>query len=345
MLKIFRRIIGGPHPEAEMGRYLTDRGYAAIPPLLGEMVRIGPDGTRHTLAVAQGFIRNQGDGWNWTLDWLMRGLSDVDAQGEPGATPADHFADYEAIATQLGQRLAEMHALLAQPTDDPAFAPEQADDAAARRWVAQVIRQLQAAFAAIAAQGNWEPPAAEAAAQLQALQEPLLASLPALARQGMGTQLTRVHGDLHLGQTLVASGEIYIIDFEGEPARTLEERRAKASPFKDIAGVLRSFDYAAAVVQRKSRESHAHLPDAHRDAFLSAFIEHADKAFLNGYRAVAGPTFESAGALLDLFLIEKAAYEVIYEAANRPTWLDVPLHGLARLAARVSGDTKQAADD
>jgi maltose alpha-D-glucosyltransferase/alpha-amylase len=345
MLKIFRRIIGGPHPEAEMGRYLTERGYAAIPPLLGEMVRVDPDGTRHTLAVAQGFIRNQGDGWNWTLDWLLRGLSDVDTQGELGATPADHFADYEAIAALLGQRLGEMHALLAQPTDDPAFSPRQADDATTRQWVAQVTRQLQAAFAAIAAQENWEPPATEAATQLQALQEPLVAALPALARQGLATQLTRVHGDLHLGQTLVASGDIYIIDFEGEPARTLEERRAKASPFKDIAGVLRSFDYAAAVVQRKSRESHAHLSDAHRDAFLAAFVARADKAFLNGYRAVAGPAFESADGLLDLFLIEKAAYEVVYEAANRPTWIDVPLHGLARLAARVSGETKQAADD
>ncbi len=323
MLKIFRRIIGGPHPEAEMGRYLTEQGYAGIPPLLGEMVRAGADGTRHTLAVAQGFIRNQGDGWSWTLEWLIRGLSDLDTDGDLGATPGEHFGDYETIAGLLGRRLGEMHAVLARPSDDPAFSPEVSDETTAHRWAEQVSRQLEAAFAAIAGQTNWDPPAgAEAAAHLLSLRETLMASLRGLARQGIGTKLTRVHGDLHLGQTLVASGEIYIIDFEGEPARSLDERRAKASPLKDVAGVLRSFDYAAAVVQRKSRESHAHLPDIRRDAFLAAFIERADAAFLNGYRAVVDAG--GAQALLDLFLLEKAAYEVNYEAANRPAWIDVP---------------------
>jgi maltose alpha-D-glucosyltransferase / alpha-amylase len=346
MLKIFRRIVGGPHPEAEMGRYLTDQGFVGIPPLLGELVRIGVDDTRHTLAVAQGFIRNQGDGWNWTLEWLMRGLSDLDAEGDLGASPHEHFEDYEAIANLLGRRLGEMHAVLAQPSDDAAFAPMMADEETVQRWIGQVSAQLDAAWRAIDAQRELEPPAAAEATYLRSVREPLLSAVRDAAQRGLGTKISRVHGDLHLGQTLVASGEIYIIDFEGEPARTIDERRAKASPLKDVAGMLRSFDYAAAVVQRKSRESHAHLPDPRRDSFLAAFIERADAAFLAGYRAAVGSAADDASdALLDLFLIEKAAYEVVYESANRPGWIDVPLHGLARLADRLVGTLKQAADD
>jgi maltose alpha-D-glucosyltransferase / alpha-amylase len=277
---------------------------------------------------------------------LMRGLSDLDAEGDLGASLHEHFEDYEAIATLLGRRLGEMHALLAQPSDDPAFAPMTADPDRVRRWAEQVTNQLDAAYRAIDAQRQLEPPAAAEATYLRSMREPLLSAVRDAAQRGLGTELTRVHGDLHLGQTLVASGEIYIIDFEGEPARTLEERRAKASPLKDVAGVLRSFDYAAAMVQRKSRESHAHLPDSRRDGFLAAFIERAGAAFLGSYRAVAGTATDAASAaLLDLFLIEKAAYEVVYESANRPGWLDVPLHGLARLADRLVGTVKQAADD
>ncbi|HEX5327527.1 MAG TPA: putative maltokinase, partial [Acetobacteraceae bacterium] len=345
MLKIFRHVVGGPHPEAEMGRYLTEQGFTGIPPLLGEMVRVATDGTRHTLAVAQGFIRNQGDGWNWTLEWLLRGISGLVAESDPGAEPGEIFDEYEAISGLLGRRLGEMHAVLARPTDDSAFAPGHVDDATPRRWTEQVGRQVELAFDTIAAQTGWDATTGEAVARLLSLRDALPGVLRGLARRGIGTPLIRVHGDLHLGQTLVASGEIYIIDFEGEPARSLQERRAKASPFKDVAGVLRSFDYAAAMVQRRSRESHAHLPDARRDAFLATFIERADAAFLTGYQAAGGMPGEIAGALIDLFLVEKVAYEVVYEAANRPTWIDVPLHGLTRLAERLVGATRQAADD
>ncbi len=344
MLKLFRRIVGGPHPEAEMERTLTERGYTGTPPLLGEMVRIGADGTRYTLAIAQGFVRNQGDGWSWTLAWLLRGLSDLDAADELGAFPRELFEDYEAIAGQLGRRLGEMHAVLAQPSDDPAFAPETVDAAIVRQWIDQVTGQLDAAERAIDAQPDLDAAAGADAAQLRSLREPLLAALGDAAQRGIGSLLTRVHGDLHLGQTLVASGEILIIDFEGEAARSLAERRAKASPLKDVASMLRSFAYAAAAVQRKSRESQAHLPDQQRDGFLTAFIERAEAAFLAGYRAVAAPAADPAdGALLDLFLIEKAAYDVVYEAANRPGWIDVPLHGLAQLADRLAATVRQAA--
>jgi maltose alpha-D-glucosyltransferase/alpha-amylase len=150
--------------------------------------------------------------------------------------------------------------------------------------------------------------------------------------------LTRIHGDLHLGQVLVANGDVYIIDFEGEPAKPIEQRRAKNHRLRDVAGMIRSFDYAAAVVQRKSVASHAHVADPSRDTFLQTFVEQGTRSFLAGYRDVLAPEHEAAEQdLLQLFLVEKAAYEIAYEAANRPTWLDVPLHGLARLTEQILG--------
>ena len=116
MLKLFRRVASGQHPEAEMGRYLTEHGFANTPALLGEVVRVEADGTRHALAIAQAFIRNQGDAWTWTLDLLMRGLSDMAGSDEAAATDAESHEDYDVIATLLGRRLGEMHAVLAHPS-------------------------------------------------------------------------------------------------------------------------------------------------------------------------------------------------------------------------------------
>jgi maltose alpha-D-glucosyltransferase / alpha-amylase len=141
---------------------------------------------------------------------------------------------------------------------------------------------------------------------------------------------------------LVCNGDVAIIDFEGEPAKPVEIRRGKDHPLRDVAGMIRSFDYAAAVVRRRSQASHAHLADEQVSTFLSSFVECATDAFLTGYREAVAPEGGQAPTavnveLLDLFLIEKAAYEVVYEAANRPTWIDVPLHGLAHRTRHLLG--------
>jgi maltose alpha-D-glucosyltransferase/alpha-amylase len=154
--------------------------------------------------------------------------------------------------------------------------------------------------------------------------------------------LTRIHGDLHLGQILVCNGDVMIIDFEGEPAKPVEVRRSKEHPLRDVAGMVRSFDYAAAVVERRSQISHAHLTNDKVTPFLNEFVTRATDGFLSGYQeAIAGIEGQAAPKvspeLLDFFLIEKAAYEVAYEAANRPTWIDVPLHGLAERARHLLG--------
>jgi maltose alpha-D-glucosyltransferase/alpha-amylase len=330
MLKVFRRVTDGPHPEAEMGRYLTDQGYGNTAPLLGEMVHIDRDGTRHALAIAQGFIRNQGDAWTWSLDLLVRNLSDL----TDASSDTDPHEDYRQFAALLGQRVGELHMVLARESEDPAFAPVPADADWASRWVAAAVSQLDAALAAIdapPADATVEP---EARAYLDATRTDLVASMHRIGAEMRGGLCTRVHGDLHLGQVLVANGDVFLIDFEGEPAKPASERRGKNSRWRDVAGVLRSFDYAAAVVQHKSMASHAHVPDAQVDAFLEAFVRNAGEAFLDGYRRAteAYPGGQDEG-LLTLFLIEKAAYEVTYEAANRPAWMDVPVRGLMRLAS------------
>ena len=149
--------------------------------------------------------------------------------------------------------------------------------------------------------------------------------------------LTRIHGDLHLGQVLVANGDVYIIDFEGEPAKPVAQRRAKNHRLRDVAGMLRSFEYAAAVTERKSVATPGACRGSERATRSCArFAERAAQCFLAGYAEVLPRPGDSDAEqdLLRLFLIEKAAYEIAYEAANRPAWIDVPLHGLARIVGR-----------
>ncbi len=337
ILKLFRRITSGPHPEAEMGRYLTEQGFAGIAPLLGEVVRVGADGEPHALAIAQRFIRNQGDAFTWTLDLLLRHLSELAGGDDTAASDAERHEDYDAFAHLLGTRIGEMHAVLARQTDDPDFSPVPATAEMAQQWGSQAEQQLATAFAALEnQQQDWSEGAAADLRRVLDAREQLTRAVHDLARATEGTLMTRIHGDLHLGQVLVAASEVYIIDFEGEPAKPVELRRARNSRLRDVAGMVRSFDYAAAVVERKSRESQAHLVDTRRTAFLDGFLGHATATFLNGYREAMQITDEAdEQKLLDLFLVEKAAYEVAYEAANRPTWIEVPLRGLARLTDQL----------
>jgi maltose alpha-D-glucosyltransferase/alpha-amylase len=343
VLKLIRRLSPGIHPEAEMTRYLTERGFANTAPLLGEVARFEPDGTPYTLVLVQGFIRNQGDGWGWTLSFLSRLLNstevvDPETQIEPVADAMDAYGNFAAA---LGRRLAELHAVLAMPTDQPAFAPETATAADIEAWSGGVRTQLEAALAALAGVATWsDPQAAAAAAVLTDRRAALLDAIHRLAAAAPGALKTRVHGDFHLGQVLVSSGDAYIIDFEGEPARLLAERRAKTSPLRDVAGLLRSFDYAVAVASARA-EGPAQADSPGRPSILDRFAEDAGNAFLAAYRAGHAASEhrwvgeESETALLELFLMEKAAYEICYEAANRPAWLGIPLGGLARIADRT----------
>jgi maltose alpha-D-glucosyltransferase/alpha-amylase len=339
VLKVIRKVGDGIHPEAEMGRFLTLNGFANTPAMLGEVSRQGADGRHYTLMLMQRFLHNQGDGWLWTLSTLERAaqagsLPVLDASGT--VTPMQEF---ETFVGTLGRRLGEMHGVLARPGSEPAFAPETADEAMLARWSAGAAAQLDAAFKVLqTAQGL----SGDAAAQARALlgqREALRGAVGQLAAGAAGALAIRIHGDFHLGQVLVSSGDAWIVDFEGEPSKPLAQRRAKASPWRDVAGLLRSFDYAAAFSARGKEGVTA--PDAR---LLDDYRAISSRAFLGAYRehAPAGAAV-GADALLKLFMLEKAAYELCYEAANRPAWLDVPLQGLSRLASALLADAPQEA--
>jgi maltose alpha-D-glucosyltransferase / alpha-amylase len=336
MLKIFRHISTGEHPEAEMGRYLTAHNFANAPALLGEVSRIDPDGQRHALAVAQAFVRNQGDAWTWALNQVNRAFDATASREASAESRGDDIKDYHALAAVIGRQLGAMHTVLAQPTDDPAFASRAAGRQDVEAWIERAMELLSRAFDAISARKDWDNEAAEADARaLLAGREALQRALRRLGETGEGTLMTRIHGDFHLGQVLVASADAYIIDFEGEPARPLAERRGKASPLRDVAGLLRSIDYAAATALDPKNVIASRVSPGRRHRLITRLREGAGKAFLGGYREATGRASKKDSGLLDFFLIEKAAYEVNYEAANRPTWLAIPVGGLARIANRL----------
>jgi maltose alpha-D-glucosyltransferase/alpha-amylase len=333
VVKMFRRLTAGTHPEAEMSRALTERGFGGSPALLGDIVRVGADGQHYTLAVVQQFIDNQGDGWAWSLDQLKRIVDD-------GATPfgrdeASVFGPYATFARTLGRRLGEMHAVLARPTEDADFAPSVADAGDARKWGQAACDEIAHALDSLGDRAGLSDEDAALARDVLAQRTQLLRLAKRLAASGKGALRTRIHGDLHLGQVLVAGADVQIIDFEGEPKKSLAQRRAKASPLRDVAGLIRSFDYVAAQVGRNVQVNEAAAEGGARaEDLLQRFREAAERAMLEGYAESAPDSLLPINQdLLHLFTLEKAAYEVGYEAANRPEWLLVPLRGLARLAA------------
>jgi maltose alpha-D-glucosyltransferase/alpha-amylase len=331
VIKLLRRLQPGIHPEVEVPKFLCDRHFKAVAPFLGEARRITADGTGYTLILAQAFVRNQGDGWRWTLNALERAALDArDLSGNGNPVPF-----YTQFAGRVGQRLGEMHRLLAEATDDPAFAPETLDRGAAGRLAERVNEGFDRAIA-ILRRASLEADEADGLARLEQRREALRDRIVAIAADATETRITRIHGDLHLGQLLVAGDEVVFIDFEGEPSRPVEERRAKDVPLRDVAGILRSFAYAGAAARREL-PALAALEEERAAQLFTRFEAEARRDFLAAYRAVAEPF---PAPLVDLFEFEKAAYEVAYEAASRPDWLAIPLVGLAAAAERlISGDT------
>jgi maltose alpha-D-glucosyltransferase/alpha-amylase len=335
IVKLFRRVAPGEHPEAEMSRELTARGFANAAPLFGEIIHVDNAGAQHVLAVIQGYIAGEGDAWEWTLAFLHRAVDDMARQN---AAADDALAQYDGFAQRLGQRLGEMHHILAQETDHEAFKPEAAKMDQLARWRQRIGGRIAAALDLLrdrldTLDENDRPLVNGILARGDALR----AAVENLIDCGAGALLHRIHGDFHLGQVLVTSGDAVIIDFEGEPAQPLAERRAKDSGWRDVAGILRSLDYALAARLRggvTSKEGYEKL--------AAAFRMQIPHTLLDAYRTASGTQAEGPeaardAALLEVFLIEKAAYEVIYEVGNRPDWLGVPLGGLARLVDQVLG--------
>jgi maltose alpha-D-glucosyltransferase/alpha-amylase len=293
VLKLLRRPVPGIQPEAEMGRHLTRLGVVHIAPFLGEVVHARSDGSEVTIALLNAFIRNQGDAWQFTLAYLERLVDDWVGRGKDELPDADAFREYEAFAAAIGRALAELHRALALPSDDPAFAPQAAGEADFERWRAHAIAEIERACAMVDAAAPGAERTQRLAAELRAQHDALIAEVRALGH-GDSALVTRIHGDFHLGQVLVSSGDAYIVDFEGEPQAPAEARRAKSSPLRDVAGLLRSLHYATATIGTRDDARLAPPMRAARDRLLERFLEAARAAFLGAYREELGRTELSA---------------------------------------------------
>ncbi|KAF0866738.1 maltose alpha-D-glucosyltransferase [Pseudomonas sp. LD120] len=343
VLKLIRKVAGGIHPELEMGAFLTAAGFAHIAPLLGSVTRRDEHGEDHLLMIAQGYLSNQGNAWEWTQNNLERAIRDE--QADAMSEQDQHYnalGELKDFAALLGRRLGDMHMLLAAPSDNPDFAPQVSSVKDTQAWNRQVAEQLERGLQRLKQrQSELSPGDQQQVKRLLQHKVQILGYIQQLAEQLVGGLRIRVHGDLHLGQVLVIKGDAYLIDFEGEPARPLAERRGKHSPYKDVCGVLRSFDYAAAMALETSVVDGSHSAEVARRRVVRRYLEEARQTFVQAYQLATAnlahgwrhPT--AAQAAVALFSLEKAAYELAYEAENRPAWLHVPLHGLVGLLSEL----------
>jgi maltose alpha-D-glucosyltransferase/alpha-amylase len=341
MIKLIRHVFIGTHPEVEMTRFLTQAGYEHTAPLLGEVTRTDGEGRRSTLIIVQGAIRNQGDAWNWMLSNLRRVADEIVITDASEETATEQLRPLLNFVAMIGQRLGELHVVLAQPTDDDAFRPVRAASEQVETIRKSVTGEIAYAFSKLDGLGeDVDPEVREIAGQLLAWRDEIIAVAGHVADKTAGTLLTRAHGDFHLGQILVAEGDAVIIDFEGEPARNLAERRAKTSPLRDAAGLLRSLGYLTATAELDS-DAIVQQQSGRRREIIRLFGDEAEKRFMESYAEAIGASpdlpsqREQLDPLLDAFLLEKAAYEIAYEARNRPKWLPIPLQGFEAIISRL----------
>jgi maltose alpha-D-glucosyltransferase/alpha-amylase len=302
----------------------------------------------------QGLVANEGDGWKWTVEELDRyfeisaplpfpgnaaelGNAFELSENAPSQVARDHLGIYLDAAITLGRRTAELHLALASPTDDPAFAPEPFTAEDFQAVLEDLHQHASRVLDLLKERVSYLPDEVlEIAATVLSRRRRILDHFGALKSADFRTQRIRIHGDYHLGQVLRTKTDFVILDFEGEPARSLAHRRAKQCPLKDVAGMLRSFSYAAyaSLINYTAR----HPEDLSRlEPWAKLWERSAAAAFLHAYRETAqGAPFLSVDSgdfrkLLDVFLLDKALYEVLYELNARPAWVRIPLMGIMSL--------------
>ncbi|WP_158944397.1 maltose alpha-D-glucosyltransferase [Granulicella sp. S190] len=356
IIKLFRRLQPGENPDTEIGRFLTETAhFPRIAPFLGDITLHSKDGEPTTVAMLQGLVENEGDGWQWTLDELSHYYDSVailpalQDQGTPASFLVENeipiFAREHAglsldAAALLGRRTAEMHLALATPTRDAAFSVQDFTTADLVADADRIDKQLSLTLDALK---RGMPQLTETTADNAALVLSRRIELFARARAIASAtpteagQRTRIHGDYHLGQVLRSRGDYVILDFEGEPARSLADRRAKQSPLRDVAGMLRSFSYAAhaahnAFAQRRPDDA------KYLEAWATLWQNSVCTEFLRAWRTTIQatkpeliPNVKQAQLLLNAYLLEKSLYELLYELDNRPTWVKIPLAGILSL--------------
>jgi trehalose synthase-fused probable maltokinase len=349
ILKLYRRVEQGMNPDLEIGRVLTRMRFPYVPSIAGALEYQHNSGSLVTLGVLQQFVVNDGNAWQYSLEAVKRFFDRVLREHLPGERPmlnttrlldlaredysslARHLiGEYLESAERLGQRTARLHLALSQVVDDPAFAPEPLTLEYRQSQYQSMMRNMAGTLALLKERMELLSTAGQANARL------LFEITPALERifdafRDIVTLVPRIrcHGDYHLGQVLCTGADFMIIDFEGEPARSLAERRMKHPSLVDIAGMVRSFHYVPSAFLKEQRVEHS--------LWASFWSDWTSVAFLKGYGGAAtGSEFwpqnpEDVRLLLDVFLVEKALYELRYELNNRPDWVDIPLYGLVEL--------------
>jgi len=358
ILKLFRRLDVGINPDLEIGRFLTSHAlFSHVPPLAGWIdYRTGRSETRN-IAVLQGFVPNQGDAWEYTLGELHRYFESTATKSgpapatqktvfellsltEPDPLAAELMAPYLDSARQMGQRIAELHLALASNTDEPDFAPEPYSALYQRSTYQSMQNLLTQLIRTINSRSSVIPNDLRQQAQIVVThRREIGARFEAFLRCRTTIARMRCHGDLHLGQILYTGKDFVIIDFEGEPARTLSERRLKRSALRDVAGMMRSFNYAAltSMIEQLKIGALGKVDFASMEPWANFWQTWSSWAFMRGYLQAAGHASfvpkadDELRILLDAFIMEKAIYELGYELNNRPDWLLIPLRSVAQL--------------
>jgi maltose alpha-D-glucosyltransferase / alpha-amylase len=362
IFKLFRRVSAGVNPDVEVGRFLTEQAhFPNTPEYLGTIEYRPARGELLSLGILQRFVTSEGDAWSLTLNSLTTYFERVLAAGGITGLPEppegvraimdlgtgthlvqEFLGGYYQAAELLGVRTAEMHVALAAPASVADFTPVSFTPLYQRSLYESIHAEVQQSLMLLRQREAHLPPGpASRARRVIDGENRLLGRLSVLLDRPLSAIRTRTHGDYHLGQVLFTGTDFIVIDFEGEPARSIEERRTKQSPLRDVAGMLASFDYAQEAALRALRDGDAGN-DAETDRlrmwarFWSGWVS---TAFLHGYlgRVVGTPAWPAAEAdmqpLLDVLLLEKAAYELRYELNSRPDWVGIPLGKLDRLAS------------
>lgn len=354
ILKVFRRQQSGENPDVEIGRFLTEKtNFKQVAPF-GGFIAYQPKGEEASaLALLQGLVGNEGDGWQWTLEELDRYYENCSsaqlpppevrspllAEGPETATllekASEHVGLYLEAASMLGKRTAEMHRALASAKDDAAFLPERMTTEDLVALCNDLTEHANVAFDTLKSNLSHLPDdQVEMAGLILGRRRILIERFRKLADMEAAGKKIRVHGDYHLGQVLRVKGDFVILDFEGEPARSLQQRRTKQSPLKDVAGMLRSFSYAAFAalnkhIARRPQERQQMEPWARLwEATVTSAFKQAYRKTMGNSQIVPAQAFDS---MLEIYILDKALYELMYELNNRPGWIRIPLTGILSL--------------
>ena len=359
VLKIFRHLEEGVNQELEIGTFLTEHSsFRNVPPVAGCVEYCNAHGKRTSVGVLQGYVPNQGDAWQFTMQGLAEyyekaqrvttlpaaeiprdSVLELSSQSIPDEA-RQRIGPYLDSAALLGRRTAELHLALASARQDPDFIPQPFSATEQQAFVNSAVSLLTANFDLLRRRKQEMPDhiRREGEAVLN-LEDSARQRFQLFGRTKLSAMLTRIHGDYHLGQVLYTGNDFVIIDFEGEPARSLEERRKKRSPLQDVAGMLRSFHYAAYAPLLQQADAHKTIDEklhalGHWGHYWQEWVS---AAFLRAYLDVVGdcPIIpgrrDELALMLEAYVLDKAIYELGYELNNRPSWLRIPLDGIAHL--------------